>query len=115
MSIAREIAIGIPLNLWQDPQGDVVLHYSREECLVYFGCWVEAGVPADYLGKLIFHNAWAVRGLCLEGSPYKTKEPLYRSSLLVVQDSKWLHEVSEQRLQYYPNGKLGTRENICIM
>jgi tryptophan synthase beta subunit len=35
MSSAREIAIGIPLNLWQDPQGDVVLYYSREEGLMY--------------------------------------------------------------------------------
>ncbi len=29
----------IPLEFWQDPQGDVILTFSEHECSVYFGCW----------------------------------------------------------------------------
>jgi hypothetical protein len=42
-----EIAVPISLNVWQDPQGNVVLHHSREDCNVFFGCWTEASEPAN--------------------------------------------------------------------
>jgi len=105
VSAQRQIALGIPLNVWQDPQGNVALRYDRGQCFVYFACWAEAGVPADYLCQLTFHHAWAVRGLRLEMLPYETKEPFYQSSIFVVEDSRWLREVSDQRLKNYPNWK----------
>jgi|SRR5215831_6002629 len=105
MSSQSEVASAIALTVWQDPQGDVVLRYDREQCLVYFACWIDAGVPADYLCRLTFHHAWAVRAFRLETLPYETREPHYRSSIFVVDDSCWLREVSEQRLRSYPNWK----------
>jgi hypothetical protein len=113
MSIELETATAIPLNAWQDPQGDVVLRYSRERCHIYFGCWVDAGTPADYLCELTFHNAWAARGLCLEGAPYKTNPHSYHSFILVVEESRWLQQLAAQRLEYYPRWKSwDTREYL---
>jgi hypothetical protein len=113
MSSSSEIGIAIPLNVWQDPQGNVVLRYSREECVIYFGCWTDAGIPADYIGQVTFHNAWAVRGLCLEWHGYKIAETHYHSSILSVENSKWLSQLSEQRLTLYPNWKQwDTREYL---
>ena len=105
MSSAPQIAVAIPLKLWQDPQGNVVLRYSRETCLMYFGCWTDAGEPADYLGQLTFHNAWAIRGLRLESHSYKIKRHEYHSNILVVENSEWLPQVTEQRLKNYPEWK----------
>ena len=113
MSSSPEIGIAIPLNVWQDPQGNVVLRYSREECLIYFGCWTDAGSPADYLGQLTFHHAWAVRGLRLEWHGYEIAEHKYHSSILSIQNSKWLSQLTEQRLHAYPNWKRwDTREYL---
>lgn len=104
MFAKSEIAVPISLGVWQDPQGDVVLHYSREDCEVFFGCWIEAGVPADYLCNLTFRHAWAVRGLSLEGFPYQVKDHV-RSCIYEVENSVWLKQVSEQRLEIYPRWK----------
>ena len=100
-----ELAVAIPLKAWQDPQGNVVLRYSREECLIYFGCWTEAGEPADYLGQLSFDHAWAVRGMRLEWHSYKIKEHKFHSSILAIENSRWLQQVTEQRLKNYPRWK----------
>jgi hypothetical protein len=105
MFLDAEIAVPIPLKVWQDPQGDVVLHYSREDCSVYFGCWASAGVPADYLCKLTFEDGWAVRGYCLESFPYEIKEPHHRSCIYEVENSQWLEQVSQQRIKNYPEWK----------
>ena len=109
MTSISEIAVPIPLTIWQDPQGNVVLRYSREECFIYFGCWTEAGEPADYLGKLKFHHAWAVKGLRLEFLPYKIKEHKCHSKIFAIEDSQWLKQMSEQRLRNYPDWK--SRDN----
>lgn len=99
-----ETAIPISLNVWQDPQGNVVLRHSREDCDVFFGCWTQAAEPADYLCKLTFRNAWAVRGLCLEGFPYQIKEHR-RSCIYEVENSSWLEQVNEERLKNYSKWK----------
>lgn len=98
-------AITVPLTVWPDPQGDVVLHYSRGECLIYFGCWLTSEEPANYVGKLIFHYAWAVRGACFEFLPYEIHEHNHPSNICTVENSKWLKEMCSQRLAYYPEWK----------
>jgi hypothetical protein len=113
MSLFAEIAIAIPLKVWQDPQGNVVLRYSREECLLFFGCRTEAGDPADYLCQLKFHHAWAVRGLRLEYLPYRIKDHKYHSRILLVENSQWLRQVSQQRVENYPEWRTwDTREYL---
>lgn len=113
MNSSLEIAVPIPLKIWQDPQGDVILHHTRDECFVYFGCWAKAGEPANYLGKLIFQNAWAVRGLRLEFIPYEIKEHKYHSCIYAINDSQWLTQMTAQRLRNYPDWKSwDTREYL---
>lgn len=98
-----EIAIPITLEAWQDPQGDVVLKYSRQECIIFFGCWISSAEPADYIGELTFEQAWAVRGVCTEYMPYRIKGKMPHSCIFEIQTSIWLDEASEQRVKSYPN------------
>lgn len=97
-----EVAVAVPLKVWQDPQGNVVLNASREDCAVYFGCWIEAGIPANYLCRLRFQNAWAVRGFSLGTPPYKIEEIDYRSRIYYVENSRLLKEAVQQRTRDYP-------------
>ena len=106
-----ETGIPIPLSEWKDPQGDVILKYSCKECIIYFGCWIASGIPADYICKLTFDNAWAVRGYRLEFIPYKIKENNYHSCILEIENSSWLKQVSEQRIKYYPNWQKWDKRN----
>lgn len=101
-----EKEIEIPLKVWQDPQGDVVLHYSRSNCFVYFGCWISAGEPADYICKLTFYNTSAVKCFKFEYTPYENREFKYHSKISIIENSQWLKRVSEQRLEYHPDGKM---------
>ena len=64
-------AAAVPLSCWQDPQGDSVLIYSERECAIFFGCWVSAGEPADYICRLSFERAAAVRSFRREFLPYR--------------------------------------------
>ena len=98
-----EMAVPIHLQVWQDPQGDVVLKHSRSECTVYFGCWVNAGEPADYICELRFNHAWAVRGCSSEYLPYKLREGLSCSDIFEVENSTWLKQASRERAKSYPN------------
>ncbi len=100
----KEIAVPVPLKVWQDPQGDVVLHSSHEGCTVYFGCWEVPGEPADYICKLTFNHAWAVRGVDSEYLPYEYKEH-HRSCIYEIEDSEWLKQNIEQRSKSYPEWK----------
>ena len=100
----KQLAVPIPINVWQDPQGDVVLYYSREGCNVSFGCWAAAGEPADYICELGFNHAWAVRGVNSEYLPYEIQEQ-NRSCIYEVTDSEWLKHESEQRSRSYPEWK----------
>jgi len=103
MSSSGEIGIAIPLNVWQDPQGDVVLLHSREHCIIFFGCWSDDATPADYIGKLTFQRAWAVRGVRVEWHGYHIASNNYRSSILSIENSRWLSQLTEQRRHLYPN------------
>lgn len=97
----KQVAVPIPLKVWQDPQGDLVLHHSREGCTVSFACWDAAGEPADYLCQLKFKHAWAVRGLNSEYLPYD-REEYHRSCVYEVVNSDWLKHESELRSKNYP-------------
>lgn len=96
-----QLAIPIPLKAWQDPQGDVVLQHSRNGCTISFACWDDAGQPADYICKLVFDHAWAVRAVNSEFLPYEINEP-QRSCVYEIKDSEWLIGISKQRSDYYP-------------
>ena len=104
MSTPVEQAIAVPLEVWQDPQGDVVLHHDRGNCFVYFGCWTDAGEPADYLCRLTFRHAWAVRGYRWEYFPYKIVLDS-RSCIYEVKNSRWLSGASAEYLKLYPECK----------
>ena len=79
----------------------MLLQHSREGCTVSFGCWVDAGEPADYICQLVFDHAWAVRAVDLEFLPYEVHEP-QRSCIYQISDSEWLIAASEARSHYYP-------------
>jgi len=99
----KETAVPIPLHAWQDPQGDVVLKQSQLGCCIYFGCWADAGEPADYICELRFDQAWAIRGICSEYLPYQHGEGHSRSDIYKIENSIWLKQASEQRAKSYPN------------
>jgi hypothetical protein len=98
----RQVVIPIPLKVWQDPQGDVVLYHSRGECIISFACWDAAGDPADYICQLRFDHAWAVRGLRSEFLPYEYAAH-HRSCIYEAVDSKWLEQERQLRSQNYPD------------
>jgi hypothetical protein len=108
-SMIKQFVTPIPLKVWQDPQGDVVLHHSRDKCAVSFACWEAAGEPADYICQLKFDNAWAVRGVSSEFLPYEY-EAHHRSCIYEVVDSKWLAQESELRGQSYPEWRASDRK-----
>ena len=85
----KEIAEAIPLKSWQDPQGNPLIIFSKNIRTVYFGCWTDAGIPADYICKITFNSAWASRFYEIEYLPYEIKE-FNHSSIYEVIDSKWL-------------------------
>ncbi len=101
---SKEIAVAIPLKVWQDPQSNPLLIFSGSICVVYISCWDDDGVPADYICKITFNSGWASRFYGIEYLPYEIKE-FHCSSIYEVKDSKWLKESSERRLQYYPQWK----------
>lgn len=100
MSLSERVA-AIPLKVWQDPQGGVVLHVSHKDCDIYVGCWIASGEPADYLGKLTFKHAWASRCLSSEIMPYEIHSA-ERSCIYEIENSQWLNAVSAERLKNYP-------------
>lgn len=93
-------AVAIPLEFWQDPQGDVILVYSEHECSVYFACWMTAGVPAAFIGHLSFVHACGVRSFRREFSPYQVSNP-GKSEILRVADSELVREHMAYRQRHY--------------
>jgi hypothetical protein len=91
----------IQLSVWQDPQGEVVLEHGSRECHVFFGCWSEAGVAAEFVAQVTFDWAWASRVVRTEFVPYRF-EPNGETYLLRVARSGWLAELTGQRLSNYP-------------
>jgi hypothetical protein len=106
-SASVERAIQIRLKNWQDPQGDVALLFTRDRCEVFFGCWAAPAEPADHLVRLSFEHGWAARCVCSEYPPYtyEINERSPSSSILEVQESQWLKELSDRRLETYPRWK----------
>ncbi len=102
--LSKEIAIPIPLKVWQDPQGNPLLIYSEHNCEVYFGCWDKTGEPAEFICRISFDSAWASKSCGLEFLRYQINEHT-RSSILEIENSKWLKELTEYRLKCYPEWK----------
>ncbi|WP_316771527.1 hypothetical protein [Pedobacter frigiditerrae] len=95
----------IELPIWADPQGDLMLEKSRDDCHVYFDCW-EDNKPtyANYIGKIIFENAWAVKSLDIEYYDiFPIEDWKYKSSICVVENSCWLDEMIQVRTRHYNN------------
>src|SRR5689334_11638775 len=94
----------IPLDFWQDPQGDVILVYSEDECSIYFACWSASGIPADFIGHLSFERTAGVRSYGREYLPYRvTLQPKCHSYILQVENSELVREHVAYRHQHYPN------------
>ncbi|AMP98773.1 hypothetical protein AY601_1864 [Pedobacter cryoconitis] len=99
----------IELPVWADPQGDVILEKSRDYCYLYFDCWLEKELWineevtwADYIGKITFNNAWAVKSLDIEFYDiYPKEESIYKSSICRVENSLWLEEMTMKRSKTY--------------
>lgn len=110
-------AIQIPLRCWRNPQGDILLIFSEEECSVYFGCWDETSGPADYICELKFDHAVAVRSYSREFHPYQSTGPTCRSSVLKVLDSDLHREHFEFRRRMYPDsvGNLDDRMHFVVV
>jgi hypothetical protein len=96
-------SVKIPLEIWQDPQGDVLLVYSEAECSVYFACWNEPGVSTDFIGHLTFEKVCAVRSFPREYLPYQPEPSSAKSSVIQVFDSELAAEHLEYRKRHYPN------------
>src|SRR5215470_15271824 len=95
-------SVKMPLEIWQDPQGDVLLVYSEAECSVYFACWNEAGEPADFIGHLTFKQVRAVRSFPREYLPYQPEPSSAKSWVIQVFDSELVEEHLAYRKRHYP-------------
>lgn len=99
-------ATEIPLQYWLDPQGDSVVIYSSRECLVFRGCWVAPGEPADFIACLSFNDVGGVRCFPREFSPYHPRQSSNGSSIWYLADSEMIREYLAYRHRHYPNGKV---------
>lgn len=96
----------IPLDVWQDPQNDVILIFSEHECSIYFACWRSAGEPANFIGHISFDRVRGVRSYPREYTPYQISEPIPHSYILQIRDSELVREHIEFRERHYPNSAL---------
>ena len=92
----------IPLQFWQDPQGDVIIIFSEAECSVYFSCWIATGEPADFIGHISFEHASAVRSFTREFLPYRIASYDCHSYILQIPDSDLVREHVAYRQRHYP-------------
>jgi hypothetical protein len=102
----------IPLEFWRDPQGNIILIFSEHECSVYFGCWNDAGQPADFIGHLSFLRASAARSFNREFLPYHASQHQNRSYILSITDSEFIREHNAYRQQHYPGSPANMRELV---
>ena len=100
----------IPLEFWQDPQGDIILVFSEYECSVYFGCWSASGIPADFIGCLSFQKASTARSFKREFLPCPVPKNQSSSYILTVLDSEFAREHDAYRKRHYPNGRKDAHE-----
>ena len=100
----KEIAVPIPLKVWQDPQGNPFLVDSEHRTVVYLRCWTDDCEPADFACEISFQHGWASRMTHIEFSPYKINDP-HRSAIYEVVNSSWLKEATKRRKKCYPQWK----------
>ena len=105
----------IPLEFWQDPQGDVLLIYGDHECSVYFNGWASAGIDADFIGKLSFDGASAVRSFAREFIPYQAKRDGQKSCILQVPDSDLARNRVEYRKRHYPEHPISEQAHFVVV
>jgi hypothetical protein len=96
----HEVTI-VPLQYWPDPQGDVLLSYSGEECLLHYACWLAPGDPADFICRLSFQKAAVVRAFRREYVPYPIPENARRGYMLQILNSEFTKEHSAYRQRFY--------------
>lgn len=96
----------IPLEFWQDPQSDVILVYSERECSVFFNCWTDSGVPADFIGQISFEYAAATRSFMREFLPYGIPAHRGHSYILEISDSPFVQEYIAYRQRHYADDRL---------
>jgi hypothetical protein len=96
-------AIIVPLDIWQDPQGDVILVYSEYECSVYFNCWTSSAIPADFIAQLSFERASLVQSYRREFLPYRVARHSGHSYILRIPDSALVRDHTSCRQKHYPN------------
>ena len=97
------LPIVIPLDFWQDPQGDLILIYSEHECVIYCACWVASGERADFIGKLSFERGRGVRSYGREYLPYELPKHGYNSWILQIPDSDLIQQHLAYRRKHYPD------------
>jgi len=105
----------IPLEFWQDPQGDVLLLRGEHECSVYFACWSAPAEPADFIGHLSFAGASAVHSYTREFSPYHLAEYHHRSFILQVAESRLLQENIDYQGLHYPKSPRIQMKHFVVM
>ena len=105
----------IPLQFWQDPQGDVILIYGEHECSVYFNCWASAGVDAEFIGKLSFEGASAVRSFSREFIPYQIEPQGEKSWILQFPDSDLARDRVEYRKKHYPESPISEQTQFVVV
>ncbi|MES9685211.1 hypothetical protein CN514_05985 [Bacillus sp. AFS001701] len=113
--MSREKAIQIPLEVWQNPQGDVILNISERDCHVFFGCWDEDSNPADYIAKVTFNNCWSANYIHSEYVDYEYELKNHRSYILKVLNSRWLEELYTKQLRLYSRSKINKDYNHYVV
>ena len=97
-------ATAIQLPFWQDPQGPLAVAIFESTCQVFFALWdLDRNQISDCLGKVTFSKCWATRTVGTEYSHYCPTPHGFHSYLLEVEESAWLTEQSQNRLETYPN------------
>ncbi|HZG81786.1 MAG TPA: hypothetical protein VEZ13_13540 [Brevibacillus sp.] len=97
----NELAIPIKLDVWQDPQGDIILHSSGRDCFVYFGCWDDESNPCDYIARISFNGCIASKYIHSQFLNYKVEEHNFHSYILSIQNSSWVKQVAENEKRIY--------------
>lgn len=100
-----DLATPIALDVWKDPQNYVITHHVRDEAWCYFRCWQGPAEDAPYIGCLHFQGVWHISSTRygpLKGYPNVADTDL-RSYYLIVEDSRLLKSLKEQRAGHDPD------------
>lgn len=73
-------------------------------CQVFFALWdLNSDQIPGCLGKVTFSQCWATKTLATDFLPYHLTPHGFHSYLLEVEESAWLAEQSQNRLENYPS------------